>query len=115
MGLLNFFKKQNQKSPIEKFLAIIASVKSHTEFLLNDNFEGLDSKAAASKTIFQTIDKDQLKTYGAEQKNKIDKLNEQQHVLDVLNKEVQNGNISEAELQEITNSKEFQDYTSTNV
>ncbi|PIU83205.1 MAG: hypothetical protein COS68_05230 [Elusimicrobia bacterium CG06_land_8_20_14_3_00_38_11] len=77
MGLFNFFKKQVQKkSPLEKFEAIKTSVKSHTKFLMNDNFEGLDSKVVASKAICQTIDKEQRQKMGNEQKNKLDKINE---------------------------------------
>lgn len=114
MGLFNFFGKRIQQSPLEKFEAIVTSVQSHTKFLLNDDFDGLDPEVSASKTLFQVMDKEQRQKMGDEEKNKLDKLDEIKHVLDILEKEMRNGHISEAEGQEIINSKEFKDYNAIN-
>ena len=64
MGFFNFLKKQTPtKSPVEKFKKIIISVKSHTEFLLNGDYTGMDSKEAVNKRLYKAADEMQLLTF----------------------------------------------------
>lgn len=112
MRLFNFFQKPTlTKSPVEKFKAIIISVKTHTEFLMNDDYAGMDSEAAANKVMYQTMDQTMREKLSDEENKKVDKANEVQHVLETLKEEISNGNINDDEIQEILNSKEYKTYT----
>jgi hypothetical protein len=112
MSLFNFLKKQSQpKSPLEKFKEIKTYVREKTKSLMNNDFEGMKPEEVSNKILYQTIDQEQKKKLSYEEYVKLDKANEIKHVLDALREEAANGRISEVEIQEIFDSKEFKDYT----
>ncbi len=106
-----FRKKVKAPSPLEKFELIKTFVKAKTQFLMDKNFEGMSSDQIVNKIMYQTMDKAIREKLTDEQNAKIDRINEVKSVMEQLKEEVEKGNITEAEFDEITSSKEFKDYT----
>ena len=100
-------------SPLEKFELIKVFVRRKTEFLMDKDFQEMDAKEAANKIMYQTADKAIREKLSEEQNAVVDRTSEVISVLQKLQEEVNSGNISNAELDEIVSSKEFQDYTVT--
>jgi len=112
MALFDFLKSKPQiKSPVEKFEAIKAYVQAESEFLMNDNFEGMSTEESANKILYQTMDWTIREKLSEEANKKVDRANDTGNVLEALKEEVSSGRISKVELQEIFNSQEFKDYT----
>ena len=78
--------------------------------MMDKNFDGVNPELVANKIIYQTLDKTIREKLSAEDNIKLDKANERKAVLEKLKEEVETRSLSEVDLNEILELKEFKEY-----
>jgi len=98
---------------MQKFWKIRNSVIAAEEFLTSKIYYGLPSEVAAKKSIYRAMCDILREKFGYKKGEMILELEEQKHVLENLNEATKKGSINEKEVQEISNSTDFKNYTKT--
>lgn len=78
--------------------------------MMDKNFDGVNPELVANKIIYQTLDKTIREKLSEEDNIKLDKANERKGVLERLKEEVETRSLSEVDLNEILELKEFKEY-----
>ena len=98
------------KTPLERFEQALSFVMEKEKFMMDKNFDGVNPELVANKIIYQTLDKTIREKLSEEDNIKLDKANERKGVLERLKEEVETRSLSEVDLNEILELKEFKEY-----
>ena len=102
------------KTPLKHFEEALIYVREKEKFLLDGNLSGLTPEQAANKAIYKAMDTAIREKLSDADNAKLDKVNERKSVLERLKEQVQSRILSEADLNEILELKEFKEYMDTN-